>query len=307
MNEMERDPRVDAAWRAASSEQPSPALDAAIRAAARRAVEAGPRRKRDKHWWYPLAAAATVAVIAVGLLQLTPPEQVAPTVVAEMTAPKKEAVPATPPSSTVAPAFNKDAVDALQAPAPAQNPQPSAPAQSSPPRRQLDEADQRAKAAMPAPAAAEAPKLAAPPRSEPFPGTPPAEPRARRDAAISPEPQNAMREQAAASGSVAAPSPMKPAPIVAGGVANEPAAAEEKRASAAKALAKDADVGGMKQKTARSVDDWVKEIRRLRDEGRYDEAAKELAAFRSAYGERAEALLPADLKQFAPPGTAGAK
>src|SRR5215472_17870163 len=59
MNETERDPRVDAAWRAANRDEPPAALDDAIRAAARRAVEAGPQRKRDKHWWYPFAAAAT--------------------------------------------------------------------------------------------------------------------------------------------------------------------------------------------------------------------------------------------------------
>ena len=91
MNEIERDPRLDAAWSAASREEPPPSLDAAIRAAARRAVDAAPRPKRDKHWWYPLAATATVAVLAVGILQLTPPEQVAPTIVADMTVTPREA------------------------------------------------------------------------------------------------------------------------------------------------------------------------------------------------------------------------
>ena len=91
MNETERDRRVDAAWSAASREEPPPSLDAAIRGAARRAVDAAPRPKRDKHWWYPLAAAATVAVLAVGIIQLTPPEQVAPTIVADMTVAPREA------------------------------------------------------------------------------------------------------------------------------------------------------------------------------------------------------------------------
>src|SRR5713101_3130634 len=86
----ERDRRVDAAWSAASREEPPPSLDAAIRAAARRAVDAAPRPKRDKHWWYPLAAAATVAVLAVGIIQLTPPEQVAPTIVADMAVAPRE-------------------------------------------------------------------------------------------------------------------------------------------------------------------------------------------------------------------------
>src|ERR1700694_2304686 len=91
MNEIEGDRRLDAAWSAASREQPPPSLDAAIRAAARRAVDAAPRPKRDKHWWYPVAAAATVAVLAVGIIQLTPPEQVAPTIVADMIFAPREA------------------------------------------------------------------------------------------------------------------------------------------------------------------------------------------------------------------------
>ena len=39
-----RDQVFDAAWRAVSSEMPPPAADAAILAAARRAVHTGPRR-----------------------------------------------------------------------------------------------------------------------------------------------------------------------------------------------------------------------------------------------------------------------
>src|SRR5215471_11029229 len=85
MSATERDPAVDAAWRDASREEPPGALDEAIRAAARCEVGAAPRRRRDKHWWYPLAAAATVGVIAIGLVQLTPPEQVAPIAVEKPT------------------------------------------------------------------------------------------------------------------------------------------------------------------------------------------------------------------------------
>src|SRR5262245_15469932 len=70
------DPRIDAAWRAASREEPATALDDAIRAAARRAVDAGPRRSseatRPPRAWWPLAAAATIGAIAFGILQLAP-------------------------------------------------------------------------------------------------------------------------------------------------------------------------------------------------------------------------------------------
>jgi hypothetical protein len=50
----------------------------------------------------------------------------------------------------------------------------------------------------------------------------------------------------------------------------------------------------------RTVDEWIRLIRRLKAEGRNDLAAKELAAFRTRYQERADALLPADLRDFKP-------
>src|SRR5205085_10777493 len=75
MSETERDREIDAAWRAASTEEPSPARDAAIRAEARRAVEASPadeRRRRRRQLRYPFAAAATVALLAFGIAQMVP-------------------------------------------------------------------------------------------------------------------------------------------------------------------------------------------------------------------------------------------
>ena len=70
-----------------SSEEPSPALDDAIRAAARREAGAGPRPAdapvthvplalRPERWWWPLAAAATIGAVAIGLLQLATPDHV---------------------------------------------------------------------------------------------------------------------------------------------------------------------------------------------------------------------------------------
>ncbi len=57
-----------------------------------------------------------------------------------------------------------------------------------------------------------------------------------------------------------------------------------------------ADQAKLEPPTARNVEDWIKRIRDLKTEGRSEEAAKELAAFRVAFGERADALLPADLQ-----------
>lgn len=48
-----------------------------------------------------------------------------------------------------------------------------------------------------------------------------------------------------------------------------------------------------------AVPDWIALIRKLRDEGKMDEAAKELAAFRAAYPDH-ERLLPADLRDWKP-------
>ena len=45
--------------------------------------------------------------------------------------------------------------------------------------------------------------------------------------------------------------------------------------------------------------DWIELIRKLRDEGKTDEAAKELAAFRAAYPDH-EQLLPPDLRDWKP-------
>ena len=55
-----------------------------------------------------------------------------------------------------------------------------------------------------------------------------------------------------------------------------------------------------RQAAARSAEDWIKLIRDLRAEGKLPDAAKELAAFRQAYGERADSLLPQDLRELKP-------
>jgi len=337
MSEMERDSRVDTAWKAASREEPPVALDDAIRAAARKAVDAQPRRARDKHWWYPYAAAATVAVIAVGLLQVTPPEQVTPTIVADADRTQKQdapaavvtpapppeasaptmAAPATPPSSVGRPAnapIKKEsrANEAPRGAAPAQNAtqreldatdklaQPTKPAKPTK-RTEPTETAERAAANKPAQLQASPPGAAAP-RAEPFPAAPQSlaqsAPVERRDASSSNA--NAM-ESAPAREPAAAPSGATPRlsgpPRLAG------AAVGEQRAQRQAMLSKDEASAQPRAKTAppRSVEDWIKLIRELRSEGRIDEARKEIVAFRSAYGEQADSLLPQDLRDFAPP------
>jgi hypothetical protein len=317
MNESERDRRLDAAWSAASREEPPPSLDAAIRAAARRAVDAAPQRKRDKHWWYPFAAAAMVALLAVGIIQLTPPEQVAPTIVADMSVAPREANKDV--ARPVAPVDTKGVEPSalITAPSPAATPSP--PAQTPAPRasegasgsvagkRALAPASEsgtlkRSLAAQqervaqdklagakpegdaantaPPPSVAAPPSLA-PPRSEPFPA---AAPQLRRDA-------YAEEREAAANA---------PAKATSSQVARSTAApsVEEAQTRNRVAMAKvaTADEAKAKEAAARSVEEWIKRIRDLKNAGRQDDAAKELAAFRTAYGERADALLPADLR-----------
>ena len=120
------DPAFDAAWRAVSSEMPPPAADAAILAAARRAVDTGPRRvaeaTRPERWWAPLAAAATIGAIAIGILQLAAPDKTAapPVIVSDMPvapaqAPKVDALAAPDRQRTARP----DAE--VEAPAPAKD------------------------------------------------------------------------------------------------------------------------------------------------------------------------------------------
>ena len=76
------DERFDAAWNRASREVPPRALDDAIRAAARREVGAGPQdvaamreATRPERWWFPLAAAAMIGAVAIGVLQLSTPDR----------------------------------------------------------------------------------------------------------------------------------------------------------------------------------------------------------------------------------------
>jgi hypothetical protein len=91
----DRDAVLDAAWHAHSHEEPPSHLDAAILAAAHRAVGSAPRdvaataaeATSPQRWWMPLAAAATIGAVALGILQLAP-EDFAPTAPASDMAPR---------------------------------------------------------------------------------------------------------------------------------------------------------------------------------------------------------------------------
>jgi hypothetical protein len=51
---------------------------------------------------------------------------------------------------------------------------------------------------------------------------------------------------------------------------------------------------------ARSIEEWIRTIQRYKAEGRSDLAARELALFRARYPDRADTLLPPDLREAKP-------
>jgi len=83
-----RDEAVARAWREHVRDEPPAALDDTIRAAARRAVGAKPQvtpkvaeAREPWRWWMPLAAAATIGAVAIGVLQNMPQDAGEATVV----------------------------------------------------------------------------------------------------------------------------------------------------------------------------------------------------------------------------------
>ena len=290
----ERDPQLSAAWREHATDLPSATMDAAILAAAHRAVKSAPRNAgraaveaaRPQRWWMPLAAAATIGAVALGILQTMPPQDsiTAPatgdaparTPASAAAAPPPPAVPAersnvAPPASVAAPAKPVAKVTAPAAIAATDNvaPVPSPMAASSAPqpfpaesKAELAASDAKDRARM-------APRLAAAPvaASEVAPAPP---------AAAAPMPESTRA--AARQRNVAQPS----APTAAGAVALGKTAA---RLEAAAAPAVD-------------VDAWIARIGKLHDEGKLADAAKELTAMRAAVPD-ADARLPRELRAWA--------
>jgi len=334
------DPRFDAAWASVSNEEPPPALDAAILAAARREVGARPRAAdapvpeatRPERWWFPLAAAATIGAIALGLLQIVGRDDAfgdgAPTVVSDMPpgapaarheqpvrdpATAKAGVPVTVAAMPDEPAVARDraavrapggdgAGSLLQAPPPRpatlktvpeaagamtntapRAGEPAAPGVAAAPDGQRPAHPESPPAGASIGTAPEAsPPAAAPPLR--FVPSPSPAPRADADATTPLPPATAARatvatkEQAAAVGS---------------GTRLAATPVERQRAEAAR----ETRPAG----TPLPVPEWIALIRRLRDEGRIDDAVKELSAFRRAHADHLQ-LLPPDLAQWRPDG-----
>jgi len=261
----ERDPAVDAAWHAQSTELPPPSVDAAILAAAHREVASRPSAAGDddtlaearepSRWWWGLAAAATIGAIAFGVVQLSPfgsPDD--PTRATDMPSADSAARPAVEPAPVTAeaPRFKpQDAPDATAGLARLEAPVPPPQVES---------------AAVPP---------AATPQPFPLAAAPPTAPAAARAPTSKQEGATlAARERAA-----------------------EPMAKRALPAADAARLAA-ANAGTERTVAPRPAEDFVLRIRELHEAGRLDEAARELVAFRNAYPD-ADAKLPPALRAWA--------
>jgi len=312
-----RDPALDAAWRAQVRDEPSPALDQRVLAAAHRAVQSAPHEagRSSSRWraWMPLAAAAALGVIAFGVVELMPRDDSNGSAVVSD-------VPAAPP--------RKDAASAPPMSAPVEQSEPTiSPAEQA--ARSTAPLAARSEARMSAPAAQSEPSAPAPaarpepPVAAPAPASPaqPVRPDSARKSVASnasraleaEAPRDATdvlrqrRETAAAlekrgdaTMDESRPFPGAPARAkVAAPLANEdnmaaPAAAPPPPAPMMRPQSSLAAADAH----ARTADDFIRDIERLRGEGRDADAALALSAFRAAYRD-ADTRLPAALREWA--------
>jgi len=261
-----RDPALDALIGEHSTETPPAHIDAAILAAAHRAVASGPRpalATQAWRWWMPLAAAAVIGLIVVGVLPLAPSIVTEPApVVSDMPAGASSAPvphfdswrPAEPSAAAPSPAMTPLAVR------PEDRPVPRAPANVTAPERKLE-------------------------RDRPAPG------QVRKDRVLD-EAADARKSQAAAAGALG--SAIESSPAAAPGAVPplaRPGLAAPQRAPSA---------DGRDEFDARphTADEWIARIRALRSRGDVQGATRALADFRAAFSD-ADARLPADLREWA--------
>lgn len=325
-DESPRDNRLEAAWRAASREEPPPAIDAAILAAARRAVQSGPHAVRaampapqsQRRAWWPLAAAAAIAAITVGVVQMAPPEGDM-TIDAHDAAPAAAAAPTLPPGAppvTVAPQPPAHHDESGQSARLAREPSPSSDDAFAATNRDA----QRPALRMPIEAAHPAPPILRP-RADSDADRPalaakgsPSHHEARRQAAPTASPP------AAAVGSIGPPPLAKNEPSAfpaspPAGVAQQPAlpdavpgatpSASPSRAAARRGegapLAK--STAARIERTSRAIppfDEWVKTIQQLLRDGQLEDAKREVLRLRDAYPDR-EPSLPPELRTLLTP------
>jgi hypothetical protein len=285
MNDDPRDRRLEEAYRDASTETPSPELDARILAAAHRAVQARPEDAARRPGWVaryrvPLSVAATVVIAVTVSLLVEDETRRAPEADAPVSAPRSDApwgsrATTAPPPPAAAPA-PADETRTITPPAAMPQRAPEAPAA---PIRQLDVAS---------------PAASVPPQDA---GRPLGAPAARESVERSAVPAadaNVTAVPAPPRSTGRAIAPPQTAPAGAPGIESRERAAEERPSRMSRDEAT-TDGGRAAVKAAaspRSPEAWLEEIRRLRAEGRLADADEALAAFRRAYPDYP---LPADL------------
>jgi hypothetical protein len=340
----DRDPALDAAWKAHSTELPPPRVDAAILAAAHREARTRPQavgdddgaahaRSPSRAWW-GLAAAATIGALAFGVLQLAPPMETDQSTTVTTDIPQKEAErapadAARDAASLLADAQRRAGADTLpraEAPAPAReddrrtalarapDPAPKTASRSNaqevakPKQGRADSAENKRESPVDStvPAAralAEAPVAAAPPPAPPddgkttpraFPGAAPAPSIAPAPASPSTPAEVAKSEAAANAGNVRR---RESGERMAAMTPTQPAAEPARRAQADRA-AQGAATAPMAKLQVRTPAAWIERVRMLHAEQRFDEAARELNAFRDAYPD-ADTRLPVALQAWA--------
>ncbi len=306
-----RDPRLDATYRDAATEEPSPASDERIRAAARRAVAAGPQSLESRaraeaqrswiaRWRVPMSIAASV-VVAVTLSYMVQDEAIQKSPIDGL--PRS----ASSPAAAVAPA------DEAKAPVPATTPTPD-PA--------LAELAAKVEAARAAATAAQPANLHQRATTEQAPPEPTSAAKAlagadapaangmlakeseRRQAASDagpaaspPSPPQAIgapREMQAAPAAAAQAPPPAPVPMAKPAPARglpESAGRDRALADRPDRMERGATSASAEQKV-RTPEEWVEDLRRLKASGRTDELVKELVEFRKRFPDY---KLPADL------------
>ena len=224
----------------------------------------------------PLAAAATIGAVALGILQTIPQQDSVTTpAVSDAPAPARERARVAPsaPPSTLPPSAPRDELQEAH-------------------RNQVPAAE-TAPIALPAPAVAPAKpvaKVTAPPAASATGNGAPTQSRTaaatevQRAATAAPQPFPAEKKAESAESDVKDRARMT----------SKLAAAPE--ASGAVALGKTAT--RMDSATGIDVDAWIARIRKLHDEGRLADAAKELVAMRAAVSD-ADARLPRELRAWA--------
>jgi hypothetical protein len=299
-DDFERDlAALSRAYGTARREEPPPAVDDAIRAAARRAVHAGPQPRRFprvSHWATPVATAAVVMLtVSIGLVSWRERPDLASTEVRSDMPSRTQAPAAAPPSSSAAAPAASPAQDsslptpAAPAPIPLNETAPvtgklraEAPAASGEvPRARATEANVKGNfVAPPEPAAA---ALQAAPAPAPATSTASPMPAARDTLPLEKR-------------SVATPAAAPPAPPAAPGNAaparqEMPSADRAAPAAASGAVAQRAKV----EKADRTPEAWLKEIGELKREGKLKEALAELETFRKRFPDY---VLPPELKEL---------